>query len=69
MHEGVLAGADRSLHAVANQLGVDIQTQLAAVRANGEDALLFDESVLAPVGEVAQDFMMSRCNVNVNADV
>ena len=49
VHEGVLADTDPSCYAVANQLDADIQKQLAAEHANGEDALLFDEHVLSPV--------------------
>ena len=68
VHEGVLAGSDPSLYAVANQLDLDIQKQLAAEHANGEDALQFDESVLALASEVAQDFVPT-CDVTMHADV
>ena len=68
VHEGVLAGADPALYAVANQLDADIQQQLAAEHANGEDALWFDERVLALAASAEQD-LVPTCNVNVNADV
>ena len=39
VQEGVLAGADPSLYAVANQLDVDIQKQLAAEHATGDQGV------------------------------